>query len=70
MKWIKLAKYCELSGDTADAFHARRRRRVWAESVHFKKAPDGSIWINTEQVEKWVEQQSTQDCHTESVSAS
>ena len=27
MKWVKLPKYCELSGDTANAVHARRKKR-------------------------------------------
>lgn len=63
MKWIKLVKYCEVTGDTPDAFQARRRRGVWIEGLQFTKAPDGTIWINTDEVDKWVEQQSSQSCH-------
>lgn len=69
MIWVKLAKYCEMSGDTPDAFQARRRRKVWVEGVQFTKAPDGTIWINANEVDKWVEQQSSQGCHVASVSA-
>jgi hypothetical protein len=56
IKWIKVSRYCEITGDTPDAVYAKKRRRLWAEGVHFKKAPDGCLWINTEEVERWVEQ--------------
>lgn len=57
MKWIKLAKYCELTGDTPDAVYAKNRRKIWIEGVHYTKPADGCIWINTEEVDKWVEPQ-------------
>ncbi len=54
MQWIKLKKYCELSGDTADAVHAKRRKGQWLDNIHCKIAPDGNLWINIIEVEKWV----------------
>lgn len=54
MKWVKLTKYCELSGDTPDAVYAKNRKHIWQDGIHYRKAPDGCIWINTEEVEKWV----------------
>lgn len=56
MKWVKLKKYCELSGDTSDAVHAKRRKGQYVDGVHCKVADDGNLWINIEAVEKWVEQ--------------
>ncbi|MFV8593875.1 excisionase family protein [Ralstonia pseudosolanacearum] len=56
MKWVKLKKYCELSGDTSAAVHAKRKKGSWLDGVHCKVAADGNLWINTEAVEKWVEQ--------------
>lgn len=56
MKWVKLKKYCDDSGDTKDAVHAKRRKGMWLDGVHCKIADDGNLWINTEAVEKWVEQ--------------
>ena len=61
MKWVKLNKYCERSGDTPDAIYAKNRRRIWTKGVHYKKAEDGCIWINTEEVDKWVEASVEQD---------
>ena len=55
MKWIKLSKYCELSGDTSDAVHAKRRKGQFLDNVHCKIGPDGNLWINTEAIDKWVE---------------
>lgn len=55
--WIRLAKYCELTGDTSDGVHARRRKRQWADGVHCRIGPDGNLWINPEEVNKWVESQ-------------
>jgi len=55
MKWVKLSKYCELSGDTPDAVYAKNRRHIWKEGAHYRKAADGCIWINTEEVDKWAE---------------
>ena len=54
MRWVKLKKYCDISGDTKDAVNAKRKVGKWAEGIHWRKAPDGKIWINTEEVERWV----------------
>ena len=55
MKWVKLQKYCNLSGDTANAVHARRKKGVWLDGIHCQ-VRNNNLWINTEAVEKWVEQ--------------
>jgi len=57
MKWVKLKKYCELSGDTANAVHAKRRKGIWLDKIHCRVAQDGNLWVNTEEVDKWVENQ-------------
>lgn len=57
LNWIRLAKYCELSGDSSDAVHARRRKRQWADGKQCRIGPDGNLWINPEEVNKWVESQ-------------
>lgn len=57
LNWIRLAKYCELSGDSSDAVHARRRKRQWTDGKQCRIGPDGNLWINPEEVNKWVESQ-------------
>lgn len=54
MKWVKLQKYCNLSGDTANAVHARRKKGIWLDGVHCQ-VRNKNLWINLEAVEKWVE---------------
>lgn len=55
MKWVKLKKYCEISGDTSDAVHAKRKKGQWVDNVQCKIGPDGNLWVNLEAVDKWVE---------------
>lgn len=56
IRWVKLSRYCELTGDTRDAVYSKRARRIWSDGLHCKMAPDGVLWVNLEEVEKWVEQ--------------
>lgn len=55
MKWVKLKKYCEISGDSIDAVHQKRKKGLWLDGVHCKIAADGNLWINLIEVERWVE---------------
>ena len=55
MKWVKLKKYCQDTGDTSNAVHAKRKRGMWLDGVQCKIGPDGNIWINLIEVERWVE---------------
>lgn len=59
MRWIKLAAYCQLSGDTPDAVHARRRKHQWTDGRQCRVGPDGNLWVNPEEVNKWVEGRET-----------
>lgn len=56
-KWVKLAKHCEETGDSPDAVHARRRKRQWTDGVHCQLGPDGNLYVNPEEYNKWVEGQ-------------
>ena len=55
MNWVKLRRYCEISGDTSNAVHAKRKRGMWLDGIQCKVGPDGNIWINLIEVERWVE---------------
>lgn len=63
MKWVRLSKYCEMSGDTADAVYYRRKTMQWTEGVQSKVGPDNKIWVNPEEVEKWVENHKSPHSH-------
>ena len=47
MKWVMLKKYCQETGDTEAG--------IWADGKHSKVGPNGRIWVNVEEVQKWVE---------------
>jgi hypothetical protein len=55
MKWVKLRRYCELSGDSPDAVQKKLARGIWLDGLQIKTAPDGARWVNIEAVEAWVE---------------
>lgn len=55
LAWVPLAKYCELTGETPNTVRKRRQQRVWSEGKQSRKAPNGNLWINLIEVQKWVE---------------
>ena len=56
LKWVRIDRYCDLTGDTLDAVDGRLRSGHWLKEVHARK-PDGSraLWINLRAVEDWAE---------------
>lgn len=55
LKWVQVKKFCEISGYTPDAIYAKMKKGVWLEGAHWRKGPDGHIFINLQEFEKWVE---------------
>ena len=53
-KLVLLKKYCSMTGDTAAAVHARRKKGIWLDDKHTVLSPDKRLWVNTEEVERWV----------------
>jgi hypothetical protein len=56
IKWVKLKRYCELSGETTAAVHGKRKAGHFLDGIHTKIADDGNLWVNLEAIEKWVEE--------------
>ena len=54
-KWIKAKLFTQISGWSKDAIDAKRKRGIWLEDTHWKKAPDGNIMINHSAIDEWVE---------------
>ena len=54
-KWVKLPKHCAETGDTPGAIHARRRKHIWTDGVQCRLGPDGNLYINPQEYNKWVE---------------
>ena len=58
-KWVTLEHHCKATGDTKMAVYMRRNKRQWVEGVHCKTAPNGRVFVNPEEYNKWVESQSS-----------
>ena len=56
LRWVRLKRYCELSGETPDAVDGRLRAAVWLKDVHARR-PEGSkeLWVNLDAVNDWAE---------------
>lgn len=54
-KWVLIYKITDLFGYTDDAIRKKIATGVWLSGIHWKKAPDGRIFCNTEGIQKWIE---------------
>jgi hypothetical protein len=50
---ITLRRYCEITGETTQAVHDRRRKGEWEDGkhCHIKR---GRLWIDVPEVASWV----------------
>ena len=55
LQWVRLNKYCELSGETRDTIKHKRRTGLWMKGREYRVAEDGKLWINLPAVNKWAE---------------
>ncbi|PIL44008.1 excisionase [Massilia eurypsychrophila] len=55
VSWVKLEKYVELSGDSADSVQARRKIGKWLDGQQCKIV-DGRLWIDLRAAQRWVEE--------------
>ena len=53
ISWVKLCKYIEITGDSGDAVHSRRKSGKWLDGNQCKIV-DGNLWINLDAAERWV----------------
>ena len=53
LKWVRLEKYCELSGDSATAVRARRTRGEWLDERE-TECKNRRLWVNLPAAQKWV----------------
>ncbi len=52
--WVLVHKLCELTGYSDDAVRAKMRRGEWQRDVHWRKAPDNRIVLNTAAIQRWM----------------
>ena len=61
-RYIRITKFVEETGYTKRAVETKILRGVWLEGKHYRRAPDGSILMDMEGYEKWVENQPAEAC--------
>jgi hypothetical protein len=54
-RYVRIPKFVEETGYTKRAVQTKIHRGVWLEGRHYRRAPDGSILMNMEEYERWVE---------------
>ena len=55
MKWVRIKKLVDMCGYSEHAIRAKQKKGVWLKDKHWRKAPDGCILFNTQEIEAWVE---------------
>jgi hypothetical protein len=51
---VKLSVFERLTGYTSDAVHAKIKKGVWREGVHYVKAEDGNILMDLRAYDEWA----------------
>lgn len=54
-RWVLKKKVVELFGYSDDAVDHKRKSGTWPEGRLWRKAPDGRVFYNVEEIDKWVE---------------
>lgn len=55
MKWVLEKKLIELTGLSKKGVEHRIERGIWLRGTHYKKGPDGRLWFNVPQIERWLD---------------
>lgn len=57
LSWVRIERYCNVTGEPATTVHDRIRAGVWAADKHYKRTGPRTLWINFAEAEKWIESQ-------------
>ena len=55
LQWILINRFAELSGYSENAVRHKVKDGTWFEGRVWRKAPDGRIFVNLAEFERWVE---------------
>jgi hypothetical protein len=53
--YVKLSLFESLTGYSPDAVHAKIRKGIWRDGVHFRRAEDGNILMDLRAYHAWAE---------------
>lgn len=54
-RWVLIKRLAELTGYSEDAVRHKVKNGTWLQGRIWRKAPDGRIFVNLDEFERWVE---------------
>lgn len=54
-RWVLIKRLAEITGYSEDAVRHKVKNGTWPQGRIWRKAPDGRIFVNLEEFERWVE---------------
>lgn len=54
MRYVAIKRAAELTGYGEEAIRSKIARADWVEGCHYIKAPDGRVFIDLVEVERWI----------------
>ena len=54
--WVLIHKIVDEIGYSDDAVRAKIKKGVWLKGIHWRKAPDGRIFLNPPAIERWIKE--------------
>lgn len=57
MRYKRIVKFADETGYTVKAIERKIESGAWVEGREYRRAPDGSILVDVEGYERWVEGQ-------------
>ncbi|WP_398491381.1 excisionase [Variovorax sp.] len=54
-QWVLVNRFAEITGYSQNAVRHKIKGGVWIEGRIWRKAPDGRIFVNLLEFERWVE---------------
>jgi len=57
---LPLVRYCQITGENANAIHQRRHRGVWVVGRELLKPEGGDYWVDLVAVQDWVKERTGQ----------
>lgn len=54
MRWQTIEKVSSEIGLSTESIRALKKRGIFREKIHWVKAPNGRIFINPDEVQKWI----------------
>lgn len=54
-RWVLVKRFAEITGYSENAVRHKVKGGVWLENRLWRRAPDGRIFLNITEFERWVE---------------